>query len=110
MLVTSAPTEVRRSMNSSKSISIVRPPGSTCRFDTRPTGDAAVAHRARDVETGDVLLRIGDELDDLAAPHPLDEEQRRREDHDDRDDENNPSARRSFLDRHGSSPPGRGWG
>jgi hypothetical protein len=97
-------------MNSSKSISIVRAARLHLQVRHPPNGHAAVAHRARDVETGDVLLRIGDELDDLAAPHPLDEEQRRREDHDDREDEEQPEARVALLDRHGSSPPGRGWG
>ena len=52
-------------MNTSKSISIVFPRGSTRRSVTRPDRDAAVANRARDVESEDVLSSVGDHRDRL---------------------------------------------
>ena len=79
--------------------------GAATRLDLQvrhaPEDDAAVAHRARDVEAGDVLLRVGHELDDLAAPHPLNEQQAGREHDDHRDDEKQSEARVALVHSHG---------
>ena len=104
MRCTFAPIVASRSWNTSKSISMRVAAGIDAEVRHASHRHAPEPHRARNVESADVLGGVGDQLDHRAAPHPLDEEQPRREDDDDANDDEKAQPRVTLLGGHHQTP------